>query len=169
VLSKMTECIPQKTKFKLELNLVGRAGTDSVYDEGMGNLGNYYIGIVAKMPLYSSVEVERGLKWESDIRFKIGELIGTIAANVVIARKSLKEIGLYSALEKRAQNRIEVGVAYTQEQVDYLEKVIIAQSKKNAAIASIHTARMELIALCSPLYQDNINRFLNRAIADALN
>jgi hypothetical protein len=72
-------------------------------------------------------------------------------------------------LEKRAQKRIEIGVAYTEEQVKYLQNVLTAQSKKNGAIAQLHAASLELISLCSDGKMEQVSQYLNRTISNALN
>jgi hypothetical protein len=168
-LSEVTNCLPQKSKFQIDIDLVGRASSGDIYDEDeLTNLGKYYIGIVAKIPLYSSAEIEDTVRWESNLRIKISDLIGSIAEDITIAKKALIEINMYSALEKRAQKRIEIGVAYTKEQIDYLEKVLTAHSKKNAAIADIHSARLKIISLCTDEKRARVSRYFNRVISNAL-
>ena len=168
VLLKMIRCLPKKSKFKLELDVVTRVGSSGVFDGNVGQLGRYYIGIVGKMPLYSAAEVDRSLKWESEIRLKISQLIGSIADNVVRVRTALREMGLYLALERRAQRRIKAGIAFTEEQVKYLEKVISSRKMRNEAIAAINVSRLELVALCRSGRREQVSRDLVNIIERAL-
>lgn len=169
VLLKMIRCLPKKSKFKLELDVVTRVGSNGgVFDSNVGQLGRYYIGIVGKMPLYSAAEVDRSLKWESEIRLKISQLIGSIANNVVRVRTALREMGLYLALERRAQRRIKAGIAFTEEQVKYLEKVISSRKMRNEAIAAINVSRLELVALCRSGRREQVSRDLVNIIERAL-
>jgi hypothetical protein len=170
ILLRMIRCLPKRSKFNLNIDLVSRFGSGGVGDvSDYGNVGRYYVGIVAKMPLYSSIEIERSLKWESEIRLKISDLIGNIANNVVVMRTALRELGLYVALESRSKRRIRAGIAFTEEQVKYLEKVISARNRRNSAIASINVSRLELISLCRESKRSSVNSVLINMIERAIN
>ncbi len=172
ILLSMIRCLPQKSKFNIQVDVVSRFGNSSdqnVYDSSFGNAGKYYVGIVAKMPLYSSIELERSVKRESDIRLKISGLIGNIADNVVVLKTALRELGLYIALEKRSKRRIKAGIAFTEEQVKYLQRVIAAKKNRNQAIAAINVSRLELIALCRESKRNSVNTVLINTIERAVN
>ena len=174
ILLSMIRCLPQKSKFNISVDLVGRVGNrsvinSSVENSSVGSVGRYYVGIVAKMPLYSSIELERSVKRESDIRLKISGLIGSIANNVVVLKTALRELGLYIALEKRSKRRIRAGIAFTEEQVKYLQRVIAAKKNRNQAIAAINVSRLELIALCRENRRNSVNTVLINTIERAIN
>jgi len=75
-------------------------------------------------------------------------------------------MGLYTSLEKRAQSRIEAGVAPVDEQISFLEKVAVTQGELDGALASIEGARLALIGQCRPEVVDEINAYIIREIGE---
>ena len=83
---QVAHCIPQKSKFKLEINLVGRFNSSStlLFDENqVGSTGRTYVGITAKILLFSSIKIERQINWEMGIREKAATRIGKLTDFVV--------------------------------------------------------------------------------------
>jgi hypothetical protein len=161
---RVITCLPKQTKFKLDVKLVARVNTESNFDPELGSLGKYYAGIVASIPLYSSAEIDRQVEREAKFRLQISKLVMDIAKDIIVSRKALKEIGIYNMLEERAQQRIAVGVAYTNEQVSYLEKRISAEAKYDEAMFSIEHARLALTSLCTVDKRKIVDQYLQNTI-----
>jgi len=161
---RVVTCMPKKTKFKLDVKLVAGVSSQNDFDPEMGEVGKYYARIVASIPLYSSAEIDRQVEREGKFRVQISKLVSDIAKNIIISRKALKEIGIFSILEQRAQQRIAVGVAYTNEQVSYLEKRIAADAKYDHAMFEIEHSRLALTSLCTDDNRATVDRYLQNAI-----
>jgi hypothetical protein len=160
----VVNCYPVKSKWQVELDAV--AGTR--YTDGDGGittfdtsgLARHYVGLVAKMPLYSAQELDREREREyhrrTDTATRIAELLQALADR----QRAQRELGLYTSLEARAQKRVAIGVAETTEQVSYLEKVATAQSNLDAARAKILGARLALVGQCRDEVLDEVNGYL---------
>ena len=86
----------------------------------------------------------------------IKELLTAVATK----RRAERLMGLYSSLEKRAQVRIETGVAPVDEQIGYLEKVATTQGELDTAEAAIEGSRLALIGQCRPEVVDEVNNYI---------
>ena len=76
---------------------------------------------------------------------RVGALTQALAEWGVASRK----LALFRALEKRAQERVAVGVAETGEQVQYLKEVADLEGRLNESRAKVVEARMTFIGLCA--------------------
>jgi hypothetical protein len=121
---------------------------------------SYYAGIVANMPLYSDTEIDKDRKLEYQRRIQSTGTIKELLSAVATKRRAERMMGLYASLEKRAQVRIEEGIAPVDEQIGYLEKVAATQGELDTAEAAIEGARLALIGQCRPEVVDEVNNYI---------
>ena len=165
----INRCYPLKSGFGLEVNLRGGMNyKPSDKNTSSGNTTvvqtydsqNYYAGIVANMPLYSDIEIDKDRKVEYQRRMQTTSTIKELLTAVATKRRAERLMGLYSSLEKRAQVRIETGVAPVDEQIGYLEKVATTQGELDTAEAAIEGSRLALIGQCRPEVVDEVNNYI---------
>jgi hypothetical protein len=160
----VVNCYPVKSTWQIELDAV--AGTRYADDTGgittfdTSGLARHYVGLVAKMPLYSSQELDREREREYHRRTETATRISELLQSLADRQRAQRELGLYTSLEARAQQRVAIGVAETTEQVSYLEKVATAQSNFDAATAKILGARLALVGQCRDEVLDQVNHYL---------
>jgi hypothetical protein len=171
----INKCYPLKSGFGLEVNLRGglnyRPSTSNSSGSNTTTIQtpdsqSYYAGIVANMPLYSDIEIDKDRKLEYARREQTAGTIKEMLTAVAAKRRAERMMGLYTSLEKRAQVRIETGVAPVDEQIGYLEKVATTQGELDAAEASIEGARLALIGQCRPEVLDEVNNYILSEIGD---
>jgi hypothetical protein len=161
----INRCYPLKSGFGLEINLRGGVNYKPTPSTGSTTVQtydsqSYYAGIVANMPLYSDIEIDKDRKVEYQRREQTAMTIKEMLTAVAAKRRAERMMGLYSSLEKRAQARISTGVAPVDEQIGYLEKVATTQGELDAAEAAIEGARLALIGQCRPEVLDEVNNYI---------
>lgn len=124
------------------------------------DLGQYYIGIVAKMPIYSEPEIDKERNREYNRRKETSATISTMIKALSTKRRAERLLGLYLSLEKRAQLRVAEGIVSADEQIKYLDKVAQAQSDLDSAVAEIEGARLTLVGQCRSEVEHTVNEFL---------
>lgn len=161
-------CFPERVPWGLELDAVGGArytdqqNTISTFDTS--GLSRYYVGVVAKMPLYSAEELNRQRQSEYTRRGEVAKNIEALLSALATQRRAKRQLGLFTSLEARAQERVALGLVGAEEQVGYLEKVIEAQSKLDDAEAGLDGARLALIGQCRDEAADRVNNYILEAI-----
>lgn len=160
----IVNCYPVKSKFALDIELTGgaRYSEDAITTFDNSGLSRYYVGIVAKMPLYSATELDRQREREYRRRTETADSIKALMKGLADRRRAQRELGLYSSLEARSQKRVAVGVVSVEEQVGYLEKVAQSQARMDDAQASIEGSRLGLVAQCRDGVADQVNDYLTR-------
>lgn len=158
----VSRCYPAKSKWQLELDLEAAARTEETFNSSGDRLGDHYIGIVARMPLYSASDVDRSREREYKRRTETAATIGMLAKSIADRNHALREIGLFTSLEARARVRVKSGVVDAAEQVQYLEKVAASQSKYHQALASITTARLSLVGQCREGQRQYVDDYIRR-------
>jgi len=156
-------CYPLKSGFGLDVSLkAGLTYKDTSSSSQINTLDSnrYYAGIVANMPLYSDIEIDKERKLEYQRRMQTTDTIKALLSAVATKRKSERLLGLFAALEKRSQERIRVGVASVDEQIAFLEKVATAQGDLDIANATIEASRLALIGQCRPDVAEQVNDFI---------
>ena len=146
----------------MELNLEAGLRSQGVVTADNSTIGKEYIGIVARMPLYSSSEQNRTREREYLRRTATSELIGRFLSAIAIRNHALREITLYRALESRSQVRVQKGIVSTDEQVGYLEKLLTAHKTLTQAEADITASRLAISGQCSDDKRDLLNGWLKR-------
>lgn len=160
----INNCYPEKSKFKIDLSLV--AGVRSSFDQynrsDWPEITDHYIGLVGEMPLYSTTEQAREREWEHKRRVNTAKNVAAFAQSLANRNHAYREIGLYLALEARAQARVKQGVANATEQVGYLEKVAAAQRDILKFEAQIVENRLALISMCDSVRVPEVNQYLQK-------
>jgi hypothetical protein len=159
----VNRCYPLKSGFGLDISLkAGVTYKDTANSTQINTLDSnrYYAGIVANMPLYSDVEIDKDRKLEYQRRMQTTETIKALLTGVATKRRAERLMGLYEALEKRAQERIKNGLAETTEQITFLEKVATTQGELDQANASIEASRLALIGQCRPDAEQEVNDYI---------
>jgi hypothetical protein len=148
-------CYPARSLFRAEIALEGRAarrqaGADALNpaDTAPGS-GASYVGVVARIPLYSALEIDRERERELRRRKAAAEAVGALTQALAEWGVASRKLALFRALEKRAQERVAVGVAETGEQVQYLKDVADLEGRLNESRAKVVEARMTFIGLCA--------------------
>ncbi|MBE0506967.1 MAG: hypothetical protein IBX50_09655 [Marinospirillum sp.] len=163
IFKSVTNCYPEPSKFRLELELEGRYGNRGYYDPtGQTDLGGYYAGIVARMPLYSATELNREREREYMRRTATAETIGQLMAALAQRNHAVRELGLYSSLEARSQVRVAQGVVGVDEQVQHLTKVAQAQQALIMAETALVQHRLILVGQCDDRHAQTVNGYLKR-------
>lgn len=161
----INRCYPLKSGFGLEVSLRGgmtykpSAGNNSTTVQTIDSQ-SYYAGIVANMPLYSDTEIDKDRKLEYQRRIQSTGTIKELLSAVATKRRAERMMGLYASLEKRAQVRIEEGIAPVDEQIGFLEKVATTQGELDTSEAAIEGARLALIGQCRPEVVDEVNSYI---------
>jgi len=163
----INRCYPLKSGFGLEVSL--RGGINTTMNNKNSNSTTtvqtydsqaYYAGIVANMPLYSDVEIDKERKLEYQRREQTASTIKEMLSAVSAKRRAERMMGLYLSLEKRSQARIENGIAPVDEQIGFLEKVATTQGELDTAEAAIEGSRLALIGQCRPEVLEEVNGYI---------
>nr|VFJ89558.1 MAG: hypothetical protein BECKLFY1418B_GA0070995_101613 [Candidatus Kentron sp. LFY] len=158
-------CYPAKDKWRIDVDLEARIRDSGVssFDPADGTaLGSSYIGLVARMPIYSATEMDRQRTHDYQRRTATAGFVADFVAGIAERNHALRELGLYSSLEARARIRVQQGVAGAEEQVLYLEKVASAQAALVKSETKIMNARLSLVAACSLDKANSLNAWLSR-------
>lgn len=157
-------CWPAPSSMRFEVNLEGRVRTDrSTYVDESNNVrstGRYGVGVVARIPLYSAMELDREREREYMRRTKLADSVGSFIAHLAERQKHVRQLELMRALERRSQERVKLGVTETTEQVGYLEKVATIEGALLKQRGDLQKARLELLGHCSPSNADAFDRHI---------
>ncbi|WP_051790805.1 hypothetical protein [Endozoicomonas montiporae] len=162
IFQQAVNCYPEPTKFNVEVSLEGGLRSQGVVTADNTTIGKEYVGIVARMPLYSSKEMNREREREYIRRTRTSELIGAFLSAIAIRNHSRREIALYRALESRSQVRVQKGIIGTDEQVGYMEKLMAAHKTLIQSEADITSARLAIVGQCDADKRPHLNVWLKR-------
>ena len=157
-------CWPVPSFFRVEVNLEGRVRSDRnnyIDDTGaMRGADRYGVALVARIPLYSAMELDREREREYIRRTKLADAVGSFIAILAERQKNQRELQLMRALERRAQERVKIGVTETGEQVGFLEKVASIEGTLLQQRGQIEKSRLALIGHCAPSQADELDAFI---------
>jgi hypothetical protein len=159
------DCYPEPSKFRLDVDLETSYRDRTTYDLTGAAVGQHYVGIVARMPLYSATELNREREREYRRRTDTAKTVGALVKALADRDTAIRQLGLYSSLEARAQVRVAQGVAETGEQVKYLEKVAAAHEAQISAETALIEHRLALVAQCADDTASQLNAYLTRLTA----
>lgn len=165
----VNRCYPLKSGFGLDISLkAGATYKDTASSNQINTLDSnrYYAGIVANMPLYSDVEIDKERKLEYQRRMQTTDTIKAMLEGVAKKRRSERLMGLYEALEARSKARVKDGLTPVEEQIIYLEKVATTQGELDQANATIEASRLALIGQCRPEVEEQVNDYILREIGE---
>ncbi len=116
------------------------------------------------MPIYLTTEMDREREYQR--RVEIAKLVGELVQAAAKRNTAHCQLGLYSALERRAKVRVQRGIIVVpaSEQIDYLEKVIKAHEEIIAQDAILTEKRLALVGGCRPEASDSLNRYIQTLI-----
>jgi len=162
-------CWPEKSWFRGELHVEGRfankkAAQNSAVDPLSGTIttrDDRYIALVARIPLISASELDKERNREAERRGKIAEAVGSLVAARAERVMQTRQLTLLQALEKRAQERVRMGVAETGEQVRYLEQVAALETRIQALQGDEIKARLHLLGMCDDTNMARIDAYLD--------
>ncbi|SJM93390.1 conserved exported hypothetical protein [Crenothrix polyspora] len=166
IFQMVVNCFPERIKWGLELNAVAglRSSSKGVSTFDESGLAGHYIGIVAKMPLYSATELTAERTKEYQRRGEVAAQVAALLKGLSDRRRTERELGLYTSLEARSRARVAAGIIEVNEQVGYLEKVATSQSTLDSARATIEGARLSLIGQCRDQIVDHVNNYILEAV-----
>jgi hypothetical protein len=157
-------CWPAPSFMRAEVALEGRVRTDrsQMMDEDgtVRSAGRAGVALVARLPLYSALELDREREREYMRRTKLADATGTFLSILAERQKHVRQLELMRALERRAQERVKAGITETSEQVGYLEKVAGLEGELLKQSGMLQKARLELIGHCSSSQADEVDRFI---------
>lgn len=157
-------CWPAPSFMRAEVALEGRLRSEqNTYFDETGTIrsgGRAAVGIVARLPLYSALELDREREREYMRRTKLADAVGNFVSLLATRQKHVRELELMRALERRSQERVKLGVTETAEQVGFMEKVAALEGALLMQSGQLQKARLELIGHCSPPLADDVDRHI---------
>lgn len=158
------DCWPVPSFMRAEVNLEGRVRTDRnqvLEDDGsVRTAGRVGVTLVARLPLYSALELDREREREYMRRTKLADATGSFISILAERQKHVRKLDLLRALERRSQERVKAGISETTEQVAYMEKVAAIEGELLKQAGQMQKARLELIGHCAPTQADEVDRFI---------
>ena len=158
------DCWPAPSYMRAEIGLEGNLRSDqSNYLDGTGNVratGRAAVGLVARLPLYSALELDKEREREFIRRTKLADAVGVFITALAERMKARRQLDLIRSLERRSQERVKIGVAETAEQVKYLEQVASLEGDLMKIGGQLEKSRLELIGHCTAHAGDVLDRHL---------
>lgn len=146
-------CWPAPSFLRAEVSVEGRMRNErtTFLDEtgtvqGTGRMG---VALVARLPLYSALELDKEREREYTRRVKVADAVGNFYSALTDQQRIKRELQLMRALERRAQERVRVGVTETAEQVKYMERVAGLEGEMLKLRGVLEKSRLELIGHCN--------------------
>lgn len=173
----VVSCWPEKSWFRGELSAESRitkrvsdssASNSTSFDPISGQYttnvgsGEKFVGLVFRIPLWSAVELDKEREREIGRREKIAGSVGDFINALANWQMDERELVLMKSLERRSQERVGLGIAETNEQVKYLEKVAAIDRSMVGARAKLITARVNLQGMCDERKSWVIDEYLKR-------
>ena len=157
--ARVMGCYPAKSFFRAELHAEARAGKVGGGTDGAGPPGAG-AGVVLRIPLWSALEIEREREREGARRQKVAASISSLMASLTHWYLAGRQLVLMRGIEKRAQLRVDDGVAMSNEQVAMTEKVVELEHARVLHRANVLQARLELLGLCSSEMAGSLHTYL---------
>lgn len=158
------ECWPAPSFFKAEVGVEGRLRSDRVNyvdDNGtQSGASRAAVALVARIPLYSAMDLDREREREYMRRVKVADAVGVFYTALTDRERARRQLALMRAMERRAQERVKIGVTETAEQVTYMEKVAVIEGDLLKLRGQIEKSRLELIGHCSAKAGNELDRIL---------
>lgn len=164
IFESVLHCYPEKSKFKIDIDIVAgmKANMDEYNTNDWPEISEHYIGIVGKMPLYSTTEQSRERQWEYQRRTATATSVAAFTKALANRNYAYRTMGMYLALEARSQARVKKGIANVDEQIALLEKVAMTHRDVLTHEATLVEQRLALVAMCEESQSENMNRYLKK-------
>ena len=145
-------CFPSRSWWRPEIALEARYANDQSSNRNQliqaAAETSSYAGIVARIPLYSEIELDREREREASRRSLVAQNVGKIEQLLAERAIARRELGLWRSIEDRSSRRVIAGVAETKEQIDAIAKVAGLESKILSVSADLTAAKLVLIGMC---------------------
>jgi hypothetical protein len=171
-------CWPERSWFRGELSAEARTTRRNSATNGQNTTtldpisGNYItqnstgndatVGLLLRVPLWSATELDKERVRESERRSTIADKIGVYVSSLAEFQLTERQMHIHRALEKRAQERVQLGIAETSEQVKGLQSVSELEGKQITNRANLIKARITLQGLCTSEKAWLIDEYLKR-------
>jgi hypothetical protein len=169
-------CWPEKNWFRGELAAEARvnqrindnATTVTTYDPQQGqyftNSGSSsaQVGLTFRIPLWSANELDRERERELGRRGMIAGAVGDYIKALADIQMSARELALMRSLERRSQQRVNLGITDTAEQVKYLERVAAIDRGMLGQRAALLKSHLTLTAMCDERKASTVDSYLSR-------
>lgn len=163
-------CWPAASYFRADVSVEGRLRNDkgATFNAGGGieSGSRASAALVVRVPLYSAAELDREREREYMRRTKAADAVGDLIGALTDRNRTLRELELMRALERRAQERVRIGVAETAEQVKYLEKVADLEGAVIKQRGTIEKTRLALLGMCAAQHADAVDRYIEQYVKD---
>ena len=123
--------------------------TGAFESQASGKGSEHFVGLVASMPLYSAMEIDRERVREAQRRGVIAQAVGNLGEAIGQMEVTLHQVKLYRAVERRSQERVALGVAETAEQLGVIQTLATLEGSLYKYRAQISTARLTIVGLCA--------------------
>lgn len=144
-------CYPTRSWWQPEIALEGRVAQGDKKNEKplvQSAETSTYVGIVARVPLYSAVEIDRERERERLRRGEIAGAVGKLVALVADHQVHKRELALLRAIEDRAGRRVVAGVAETAEQIAAIRSVAELESRIIQNRADLQGQALVIVGMC---------------------
>lgn len=163
IYQSVINCYPAKSLFEIDVSLKAGVGAQTDLDDyDNENKRKHFVQVVAEMPLYSTTEFARARELERHRRKDLAKMVASFARAISERNRAVRSLGLYETLEKRASERVRLGIVGAHEQIAYLEKVLTWEEKLEHAKTKIAEMRLALVGQCRPEARGEIDYFLRR-------
>lgn len=158
--ARVIQCYPAPSWFRPEITAEARIGSRTFDATGasVGPGGS----IVVRVPLFSSLEVDRERERESARRVQIAQAVSTFLEALVQHRLTDRAIVLHRQLEARARQRVAAGVAETAEQVQYMRQVAELEAQRVTWLSKATSARTHLVGMCTEDQAGGLDQYMRR-------
>lgn len=142
-------CYPTRSWWRPEIALEGRVAQGDKQEALVQSAEtSTYVGIVARVPLYSAVELDRERERERMRRGEIAAAVGKLVALVADREVHHRELGLLRSIEDRSGRRVAAGVAETAEQITAIRQVAQLESKIIQNRADMQAQALVIAGMC---------------------
>lgn len=143
-------CFPARSWWKPEVALEARYANKQSDANALVQAAetSTYAGVVARIPLYSSLELDREREREAMRRNVVAQNVGKIEQLLASRAIARRELSLWRSIEDRSSRRVVAGVAETKEQIDAIAKVAGLESTLLTVAADLTAAKLVLIGMC---------------------
>lgn len=161
-------CFPTRSWWQPEIALEARYANA---DKGSAQVtqaaeNSTYAGIVARIPLYSALEIDREREREAMRRNVVAQSVGKIEQLIAARTIARRELSLWRSIEDRSSRRVVAGVAETKEQIDAIAKVAGLESTLLTVAADLTAAKLLLVGMC--VKRTDVEAAIDTVIKDRL-
>lgn len=159
-------CFPARSWWRPELALETRYTTKQQDRNALVQSAetSTYAGLVAKIPLYSSLELDREREREAARRNTVAQNVGKIEQLLAARAIARRELSLWRAIEDRSGRRVAAGVTETKEQIEAIAKVAGLESTLLTVAADLTAAKLVLVGMC--VERTDVEAAIDRVIKD---